>query len=71
VIERTLPVIFEGGPRQLESTLVTGGIASAIDGLGPADRERLAQAIAELARPLIRDGALHSTLASHIAIATR
>jgi SAM-dependent methyltransferase len=71
VEDRALPVTFEGGPAQLAATLAAAGVASELEALSPRDEERLHDAVAELSRPLMTDGALHSQLASHLAIARR
>jgi SAM-dependent methyltransferase len=71
VEDRVLPVTFEGGPAQLAATLAAAGVASELEALSPQDKERLHDAVTELSRPLMADGALHSQLASHLAIARR
>jgi SAM-dependent methyltransferase len=71
VEDRVLPVTFEGGPAQLAATLAAAGVASELEALSPRDKERLLDAITELSRPLMADGALNSQLASHLAIARR
>jgi SAM-dependent methyltransferase len=71
VADRVLPVTFEGGSAQLAATLAAAGVAGELEALSPRDRERLHDAVAELSRPLLADGALRSQLASHLAIARR
>jgi len=71
VEDRVLPVTFEGGPEQLAATLAAAGVAGELEALSPQDKDRLHDAVAELSRPLMDDGALRSQLASHLAIARR
>jgi hypothetical protein len=71
LLDRVLPVTFEGGPEQLAATLAAAGVASELEALSPRDKERLHDAVTELSRPLMADGALQSQLASHLAIARR
>jgi len=71
VEDRVLPVTFEGGPEQLAATLAAAGVAVELEALSPRDREHLHDAVTELSRPLMADGALLSRLASHLAIARR
>jgi SAM-dependent methyltransferase len=71
VAHRALPVTFEGGPEQLASVLGAAAIAADLAALPAEDQERLAHAIAEHARPLMRGAAVVSRMASHLAFARR
>ncbi len=66
----TLPVIFEGGPDQLMSTFAVAAVATQVAALPPAGRDELARAVAAAAAPITEAGAVVSTMATHLVVAT-
>jgi SAM-dependent methyltransferase len=66
----TLPVVFDGGPAQLLATLPHTSIASQMAALDERGRADLLAAAEEHLRPMLQDGQVHSSAASHVVRAT-
>lgn len=64
-----LPLVFEGGPRQLLLTLRAASVASTLNELPDADLEALASAVEVAASAITLDGGVHSHAASHVVTA--
>jgi SAM-dependent methyltransferase len=69
VERRSLPVRFEGGPRQVAETLATGPTAADVAALDRPRRGELDAAIAASLAPMTRDGAVVSQLSANLAVA--
>lgn len=61
-----LPVVFEGGPGQLQLTLHAASVATTLAQLSEADQSALALAVEEASRSITEDGIVRSHTASHI-----
>jgi SAM-dependent methyltransferase len=61
-----LPVVFEGGPRQLQLTLGAASVATSVAQLSEADQSALSFAVENASRHITNDGAVRSHAASHI-----
>jgi SAM-dependent methyltransferase len=65
------PVIFEGGPGQLQLTLRAASVAATLAQLSEADQSALTVAIEEACQPITFDGAIRSHVTSHVLTARR
>jgi len=65
-----LPLIFDGGPRQLMLTLRAAAVATTLAELTEAELERLARAVDKATQVITVDGAIRSYATSHIVTAS-
>ncbi len=65
-----LPLVFDGGPRQLVASLAVSAMAPQLAATDEDTKDRLLAAIARAAAPLLVDGEIRSYAASHIVLAT-
>ncbi len=65
-----LPLVFEGGPRQLVSTLAVSGIGPRVAAADEDTRDRLLATVTEAAAALVVDGEVRSRATSHVVLAT-
>jgi SAM-dependent methyltransferase len=61
-----LPLVFEGGPRQLVLTLHASAVAPVLAQLSEADQSALVAAVQDASRHITVDGVVRSHAASHI-----
>jgi hypothetical protein len=61
-----LPVVFEGGPSQLQLTLRAASVATTVAKLSEADQSALSAAVNNAASRITNDGVVRSHAASHI-----
>ena len=66
-----LPVVFEGGPRQLQLTLGAASVATTVAQLSEADQSALSAAVEHASRSITKDGVIRSHAASHILTAVK
>lgn len=64
-----LPTVFDGGPAQLFETLAASGVAAQVAALDPDGHQRLLQAVARAAAPILDHGTVRSTTAAHLVLA--
>lgn len=64
-----LPLTFEGGISQLCSSLAAAPVGAAVNELDDDRKRELYATIDDAAEPLVRDGAIESSMAAHIVIA--
>ena len=64
-----LPVVFEGGPGQLQLTLRAASVATTLAQLTEMDQSALAAAVEEATRSITFDGVVRSHATSHIVTA--
>lgn len=65
-----LPLTFEGGVSQLRSSIFASPVGAAVNELDDDRTRELYAAIDDAAGSLMRDGAIESSMAAHIVIAT-
>ena len=70
VARHELPLDFEGGAEQLVDTLSVAAVAQDVAELDGPGRQHLVEAVAAAAAPITSDGAVRSTAAANIAVAT-
>jgi SAM-dependent methyltransferase len=61
-----LPIVFDGGPRQLLLTLRAASVAGTLAKLSEADQATLASALEESSRQITVNGVVRSHTASHV-----
>ena len=66
-----LPVVFEGGPHQLQLTLGAASVATIVAQLSEADQSALSAAVEHASRSITKDGVIRSHAASHILTAVK
>jgi ubiquinone/menaquinone biosynthesis C-methylase UbiE len=67
VLERLLPITFEGGPGQVASAIGASPLGAEINALSAEDKQRIVDGVARR----LGDGPVHSKLTSNVALAQR